>query len=196
MIDMADMMSVIQKHRGDAVVVPAHRAGVAWPEFSDNQERDISSAAMSKCSSLGLGVSLAQPGTKVIIMDGDGSLRMNLGSMVTIANKGPKNLYHFVLENGMYATTGGQPTPGKDIVSFRNMARAAGYAAAYEFDDLEDFATQIGKVLGETGPVFVCVKTVPNPRGRGQRDQEGGQRHRRRNNAEAMHGLRKEFGVD
>jgi phosphonopyruvate decarboxylase len=195
MIDMADMMSVIQKHRGNAVVVPAHRAAVAWPEFSDNQERDVSSAAMSKSSSLALGVSLAQPDIKVIILDGDGSMRMNLGSMVTIANKRPKNLYHFVLENGMYATTGGQPTPGKDVVSLRDMARAAGYAAAYEFDDLEDFATQIEKVLSETGPVFVCVRTVPNPRGRSQRNQEGGQRNRRRNNAEAMVGLRKELSV-
>jgi thiamine pyrophosphate-dependent acetolactate synthase large subunit-like protein len=196
MIDMADMMSVIQKHRGNAVVVPAHRAAVAWPAFSDNQDRDISSAAMSKGSSLGLGVSLAQPGTKVIVIDGDGSMRMNLGSMVTIANKGPKNLYHFVIENGMYATTGGQPTPGKDVVSLRDMARAAGYAAAYEFDDLEDFATQIEKVLSETGPVFVCVRTIPNPRGQSQRNQEGGQRHRRRNGAQAMQDLRKEFGAE
>ncbi|MDP6549482.1 MAG: thiamine pyrophosphate-dependent enzyme, partial [Dehalococcoidia bacterium] len=133
--------------------------------------------------------------TKVIVLDGDGSLRMNLGSMVTIANKRPKNLYHFLLENGMYATTGGQPTPGRDIVSFRDMARAAGYAVAYQFEDLEDFATQVEKVLAETGPVFICVKTVPNPRGRSQRSQEGGQRHRRRNTAEAMAGMRKELGV-
>ena len=44
------------------------------------------------------------------------------------------------------------------------MARAAGYAASYDFDDLEEFATQAEAVLNQTGPVLVCVKTVPNIR--------------------------------
>ena len=193
MISQEDMMSVVQQYRGKAVVVPVERANIAWPRISTYQQRDVSPSAMGKGSSFALGICLAQPDTKVIVFDGDGSLEMNLGTLVTIANKAPKNLYHFVLENGMYATTGGQPIPGKDQTSFTNMAKSAGYAATYDFDDLEDFATRIEKILDEPGPVLVCVKTVPNPRERGQRAQEMGSR--RRNITQAIPELMEDLGV-
>jgi thiamine pyrophosphate-dependent acetolactate synthase large subunit-like protein len=107
---------------------------------------------------------LARPDTKVIVFDGDGGLTMNLGTLVTIANKAPQNLYHFVMDNGVYATTGGQPVPGAGTTSYAEMAQAAGYAHTYEFDDLEEFATQAKHILDQTGPVLVCIKSVPNIR--------------------------------
>jgi len=194
MFTQEDMMAVVQKYRGNAVVVPVERASVAWPNFSTLPQRDFGPSAMGKASSFALGVSLAQPATKVIVFDGDGSLEMNLGTLVTVANKSPRNLYHFVVENGMYATTGGQPIPGKDRISFTEMAKSAGYAAAYQFDDLEDFATQIEKVLDEPGPVFISVKTTPNPRLRGQREQEMGPR-RRRPASEVIPEMMKDLGA-
>jgi phosphonopyruvate decarboxylase len=193
MIDQLDMMAVVQKYRGNAVVVPVERASVAWPEVSTYPQRDVSPSVMGKACSFALGVCLAQPDTKVIVFDGDGSLLMNLGTLVTIGNKQPKNLYHFVLENGMYATTGGQPIPGQDTISFTSMARSAGYAAAYDFDNLEDFATQIERVLNEAGPVLICVKTSPNPRLPGQRNQEAGRDRRRAE--QTIPELRKDLGV-
>ena len=193
MISQEDMMRVVQKHRGNAIDVPVERANVAWPAFSSYPQRDVSPSAMGKGSSFALGLCLAQPDTKVIVFDGDGSLEMNLGTLVTVANKAPKNLYHFVLENGMYATTGGQPIPGKDQISFTGMAKSAGYAVAYDFDDLEDFTTRIEKILDEPGPALVCVKTVPNPRERGQRAQEMGSR--RRNITQVIPELMKDLGV-
>ena len=96
---------------------------------------------MGKASSMALGLALAQPGEKVILFDGDGSLLMNLGALIAIANKAPANLCHFVMENGVYATTGGQPVPGQGRFSLAKLALAAGYPAAYEFDDLEEFTT-------------------------------------------------------
>jgi phosphonopyruvate decarboxylase len=193
MISQEDMMGVVQQHRGNAVVVPVERANVAWPRISSYPQRDISPSAMGKGSSFALGLCLAQPDTKVIVFDGDGSLEMNLGTLVTVANKAPKNLYHFVLENGMYATTGGQPIPGQEQISFTNMAKSAGYAATYDFDDLEDFATQIPRILEEPGPTLVCVKTTPNPRERGQRMQEMGSR--RRPITQAIPELMQDLGV-
>ena len=193
MIEQADMMSVVEKYRGDAVVVPVERAAVAWPQISSHHARDVSPSVMGKASSFALGLCLAQPETKVIVFDGDGSLEMNLGSLVTVANKAPQNLYHFVLQNGMYATTGGQPIPGQDIVSFTEMARSAGYASAYDFDDLEDLATQMEGILAESGPVLVCVKISPNPRLRGQRPQELADR--RPSAGEVIPALRRELGV-
>ena len=67
---------------------------------------------MGKASSIGLGIALARPDKKVLVIDGDGSLLMNLGSLVTVANMSPKNLVHFVYQNGTYGVSGGQPIPG------------------------------------------------------------------------------------
>jgi phosphonopyruvate decarboxylase len=193
MIDQVDMMSVVEKYRGHAVVIPVERAAVAWPQISNYPQRDVSPSVMGKASSFALGLCLAQPETKVIVFDGDGSLEMNLGSLVTVANKGPQNLYHFVLQNGMYATTGGQPIPGRDMISFTDMARSAGYAAAYDFEDLEDLATRVEGILNQPGPVLVCVRTTPNPRLRGQRSQEMG--NRRSSAGEIIPVLRQDLGV-
>lgn len=165
MIDQVEMMRVVEKLRGDAVVVPTMRGGVGWAEVSNTVSRDIPvGGAMGKASSFALGLCLAQPDTKVVVFDGDGSLVMNLGALVTIANKAPKNFYHFVLDNGVYATTGGQPVPGAGQTSYADLARAAGYPHSYEFDDLEEFATQAEQVFNQEGPVLVSVKTVPNIR--------------------------------
>jgi phosphonopyruvate decarboxylase len=192
MIDQADLMAVLQKHRGDAVVVPVERANVVWPGISTLPQRDLAESVMGKGSSLALGVALAQPDTKVIVLDGDGSLLMNLGAVTTIAEMQPQNLYHFVLENGIYATTGGQPIPAQGKVSFTGVAREAGYAAVYDFDDLEQFAVGLEEVLQASGPVLVCVKTVPNPRAPEERSQE--MARPRRSPSETMVDLRREFG--
>lgn len=162
MINQRDIMAILEKYRGDAVVVPTMSASAPWGEISRRQVRDWAiSGAMGKASSIALGVALARPDLKVIVLDGDGSLEMNLGSMATIAGKQPENFYHFVLENGVYAITGGQPIPAAGTLSFSKIALGAGYAAAYEFDELEDFSLRIGDILKQKGPVFVTIKTVP-----------------------------------
>jgi len=162
MIDQREMMAVLDKYRGNAVVVPTMMGSHPWLETSHLPVRDVpQGGAMGKASSFALGVALAQPDVKVFVLDGDGSLEMNLGTLVTIANKQPENLYHFVLENGVYAFTGGQPIPAQGTISFAEMAKSAGYAAAYEFDNLEEFALQIEDALNQKGPVFITVKIVP-----------------------------------
>jgi len=119
------------------------------------------SGAMGKASSVGLGVALARPDRKVIVLDGDGSLLMNLGSLVTIANMAPPNLIHFVFENDVYRTTGGQPIPRAGKISFTGLAAAAGYANVHEFADLESLERNIEAVFNEVGPTLVCLKIVP-----------------------------------
>jgi len=162
-IDQDELVAVLQKIRGDTIVIPTMSVARPWNDSSDHPTRDVPvSGAMGKASSFALGVALAQPDTKVIVLDGDGSLSMNLGSLATIAGKAPKNLFHFVLHNGVYAVTGGQPIPSADRVAFSEMAEGAGYAATYEFDDLEDFTIQIEEVLKQEGPVFVTIKSVPD----------------------------------
>jgi phosphonopyruvate decarboxylase len=164
MIRQQDLMAVLNQYRGDAVVLTAESAGSNWEGVSSLAERDIHvSGAMGKAASFALGVALARPKVKVIVLDADGSLLMNLGCLVTIAGQAPRNFCHFTLENGVYATTGGQPIPNQQGVSLATMARGAGYRAAYEFDDLEEFTSRAAEILSEPGPVFVTIKTDPDP---------------------------------
>ena len=94
------------------------------------------------------------------MLDGDGSLLMNLGTLVSTAEAAPKNLFHFVCENGTYEANGGHPIPGRGNVSFAGMARSAGYKSVHEFSDLKNFEQQVGAILAEQGPVFTCLKIV------------------------------------
>ena len=162
MIRYADSVPAIARVRGDAVCVSTMTQSSYWSKASKRPELDISvSNGMSKASSVGLGIALGRPGRKVIVLDGDGSLLMNLGSLVTVAGKQPANFYHFVFDNGVYAVTGGQPVPHRP--DYRALALAAGYRAAYEFDDFEAFSTELPRIMSAPGPALVSLKTVPEP---------------------------------
>ncbi len=162
MIEMADALRLIEERRDGALVVSTMTGTQGWNAVTSNEAIDLPmGGAMGKASSLALGLCLARPDKRIILIDGDGSLLMNLGALVTVAGSMPHNLYHVLLDNEAYAVTGGQPTPGAGVVSFTGMARAAGYNAAFDFDDLEDLVTRIDEVLGHKGPVLASIKTTP-----------------------------------
>ena len=162
MIDSFEAQKVISRHRGNAIVVATMTTQWEWPQVSTNPDLDfLFSGSMGKASSLGLGLALARPDKKVIVLDGDGSLLMNLGSLVTIANIAPPNLIHFVFENEVYRTSGGQPIPGTGKISFTGLAAAAGYANVHEFRALESLESNLEVVMNQAGPTLVCLKLVP-----------------------------------
>ena len=165
MINNQDAVRVINSKRNGAMIVPtmnANNVHFGLPTVSTDEKMDLPlSGAMGKASSLGLGLALAQPDKKVFILDGDGSLLMNLGALVTMANKAPTNLLHFLFNNGVYAVTGGQPIPGAEQTDWDGMARAAGYASVFSFDNLEDLTTGMDEVLEAQGPVFVHLQVEP-----------------------------------
>jgi phosphonopyruvate decarboxylase len=115
---------------------------------------------MGKASSFGLGVALARPDVPVWVLDTDGALLMNLGSLVTIARSKPANLVHFVYDNEAYDTTGGQPTPGAGIVDFKAVALSAGYPAAHAYDELEEIEEDLPSILAGPKPVLVVLKVA------------------------------------
>ena len=94
-------------------------------------------------------------------MDGDGSLLMNLGTLVTVGGQAPENLYHFVLDNGSTPSPGDSRSRTSGTVNFATLARGAGYASAFEFEDLEEFATSVDELMSARGPVLVSLKTKP-----------------------------------
>jgi len=115
---------------------------------------------MGGASTLGLGVALARPELPVWIIDGDGSLLMQLGSLATIANAAPRKFLHIVMRNEMYETSGGQPLAAAAGLSFAGLAREAGYAHAVRFDDVEAFDAALDDLLARDGPVFVELITA------------------------------------
>src|SRR6266542_6077317 len=151
--------------RADAITITTEQCIKAWREavpgaMDDPTHIDVV-GAMGAASPIGLGIALAQPERKVIVMDGDGSLLMQLGSLVTIAGAAPENLYHFVFENGVYATSGGQPLPAEGRVDFEMIARGAGFAHAARFDDASEFRAALPGLLDRRGPVFVTLQIEP-----------------------------------
>ncbi len=165
MIDNQEAVKVIDANRGDSVIIAtmnANNVRFGLPTVTTQEKLDMPvSGAMGKASNVGLGLALAQPSRKVIVLDGDGSLLMNLGAMVTLANKTPQNLCHMVFDNGVYAVTGGQPVPGSGRADWEGMAKAAGYAATFSFDNLEDLTTGMADVMAAAGPVFVHLRIKP-----------------------------------
>ena len=162
MFQTEDMLKVFQQYRGDAVVIPG-RGGRHWVNVSTNETRDVplGDPAMGGHASFGLGLALARPNEKVVLFDSEGDVLMNLGALPTIAEKAPKNFYHFMLDNECYATTGGQPVPNAANVQYDVIARGSGYPSAYAFDNLEDFTNNIAQIMEQPGPVFVALKVFP-----------------------------------
>jgi thiamine pyrophosphate-dependent acetolactate synthase large subunit-like protein len=162
MFQTADMLNIFQKYRGNSIVIPG-RGGRHWVGISTNEKRDIplGDPAMGGHASFGLGLALAQPDEKVILFDSEGDVLMNLGALVTIAEKAPENFYHFMLDNECYATTGGQPVPNAQNVAYDVIAKGAGYTKTYAFDNLEHFSNNIEEILAQPGPVFVAMKVFP-----------------------------------
>ena len=159
-----DAFRVIESLQRDSVVVVCQEGRIPWESLDPNLDLYIPFVgSMGKGSSLALGVALARPDRRVIVLDGDGSLLMNLGSLVTVANKAPRNFCHMVVENGIYAGTGGQPVPNSGKTSFAGLAKAAGYASTYEFNDLEEFSLRAAEAMYAEGPTFVSLKVEPEP---------------------------------
>ena len=165
MINNDDAVKLIDAKRGEAVIIAtmnANNVNFGLPSVTTSEHLDFPvSGAMGKASSVGLGLALAQPERQVLVLDGDGSLLMNLGAMVTLANKTPQNLCHVLFDNGVYAVTGGQPVPGSGKADWEQMAQAAGYAATFSFDNLEDMTNGIDEALAAAGPVFVHLTIKP-----------------------------------
>jgi phosphonopyruvate decarboxylase len=161
MIDRKQGLAAIARHVTDKdIVLPVYSTAFDWIDIRPHPLNYLSHGAMGLASSHGLGLALGRPDRKVIVLDGDGSLLMNLGTLVSTAEAAPKNLFHFVMENGTYEANGGHPTPGKGVLSFAGVARSAGHKNVYEFSDLKVFEQQVGAILAEQGPVFVCLKIV------------------------------------
>jgi len=154
-------LEILKQHISDEIVVAVYQTLFDWMAIHPRHLNYVATGAMGQASSHGLGLALANPDKEVIVFDGDGSLLMNLGSLVTIANIAPKNFHHLVFENGVYEVNGAHPIPGQNQIDFSGMAKSAGYPYVETFCDLEKFENSIGNFLQTSGPAFAVMKIEP-----------------------------------
>ena len=154
-----DALRALAEHTTDDLVVPTMTTAPAWRDIAPESAAVACVGFMGGASSIGLGLALAQPEKRVVVLDGDGSLLMQLGSLATTAGVAPKNFVHFLFNNGIYHTSGSQEIPGGSNVDFEGLAKAAGYAGAVTVEDLEDFRIRLPELLGSEGPFMVVLKT-------------------------------------
>lgn len=162
-------LEVLRDARNEAVVITAMAAAREWPRIADHPlDFHYVPSSMGQGPALGLGLALARPQRRVVVLNGDGCMLMSLGCLVTITAQGPKNYVLMVLDNGVYEVTGRQPTAAsargrrdRTPVDFVAVARAAGFRATFQFSDLDAWRSGVGNVLEAEGPVFVVLDVEP-----------------------------------
>ena len=155
-----EAIEVITKElKGDELLISAN--GKICRELFSIKESPLNFymlGSMGLASSIGFGLAYNLTNRKVVVIDGDGNILMNLGSLATIGHFSPKNLIHFVLDNEMHASTGGQPTVS-NTVRLEEVARATGFRVVRKVSASEDLLVAVKEVLNtEEGPSFVLVK--------------------------------------
>jgi thiamine pyrophosphate-dependent acetolactate synthase large subunit-like protein len=112
---------------------------------------------------IALGVALAQPDRRVIALEGDGSLLMQLGALSTVASLRPKNLTMIVMDNGIYQITGSQPTPAAAVADIVAIAVGSGLAKSAWAADEEDFERLVENSLAASEPSLIAVRIDDKP---------------------------------
>jgi sulfopyruvate decarboxylase subunit beta len=154
-----EALEVLAAHRGDRVVLTTMGSIAVWPTLSDTPlDFAYIPSSMGQGVSLGLGLALAT-GRRVVAVTGDGSLLMNLGCLVTVANN-PAPLTVLLIDNGLYEVTGGQDVAGAGRTDFAGLARGAGIARVYSYAGLEVWRAGAVEALGGDGPAFVWLKVT------------------------------------
>jgi len=153
-----DCLTALAAVANDALIVSSAGAMTLEWNYLRPGDGNFRVRTLGLCSSIALGMALGLPNRKVIALDGDGSLLMNLSSLATIARMRPKNLIHIVFDNEVYEASGSKKTAtgaGTDLVS---VALAAGIKNALWANALDDFAKAVAVALNAHELCFIGAK--------------------------------------
>ena len=154
-----EVVKTLLAERGGLLVV-AGLGSTAW-DCTAAGDHDLTFplwGAMGCAAMIGLGLALAQPQRRVLVITGDGEMLMGLGSLATIGVQKPKNLSVVVIDNERYGETGMQKTHTAHGVDLAAMARAAGFATGVLLRDAAGVAALRQEIHGAAGPNFAQVK--------------------------------------
>jgi len=153
-----DGIKDVMKHIKDETIV----CNIGFPsrelyEIKDRSKNFYMLGSMGLASSIGLGLAISKSKEKVIVFDGDGSILMNLGSLVTVFNQNPNNLILIVFDNGCYGSTGNQCTYAQNV-NLLEVAKSIGFKNSYDYSEI-DFK-DILKNKQESS-IFIHYKIIP-----------------------------------
>lgn len=163
---MAALVNARIAHQPNAVFVATMSAQFALDALGETARRIESVPLMGGASGLGLGIALAKPEVPVVVIDGDASLLMELGSLATVATNRPRRYLHIVVNNGVQFN-GMTNIPAVSVaarVDFAAMARAAGYDRAQRIDSYATWNTALPELLAQEGTSFIDLAVRPDVR--------------------------------
>jgi len=160
-LDRRKAVADILRNRGDALVV-AGLGATCWDTMAagDSPLNFYTWGAMGGAAMIGLGLALAQPKRRVLVITGDGDMLMGLGSLATIGVQQPGNLAIIVIDNERYGETGMQETHTRFGVDLGGVAKAAGFRASDTIYSADQLKTWIPRFYKEAGPVFAAIKVT------------------------------------
>lgn len=163
-LDRRKVVADILKQRGGALVVPGLGAPT-WDTAAagDHPLNFYTWGGMGGAAMIGLGLALAQPKRRVLVITGDGELLMGLGSLATIGVQQPRNLAIIVIDNERYGETGMQETHTRFGVDLAGVAKSSGFRAAGTVYSAAQLRTWIPRLYRQPGPVFAAIKVTTQP---------------------------------
>ena len=158
LLDRRAVVAAILKPRRNALVV----TGLGSPTYDaaaagDHPLNFYLWGAMGGAAMVGLGLALAQPDRRVLVVTGDGEMLMGLGSLATISVKRPHNLSIITIDNQYYGETGMQPSHTARV-DLAGVARAADFKSATTIETAQQLKSWIPRLYEADGPLFVAIK--------------------------------------
>ena len=128
-----------------------------------HQNDFLTVGSMGHCSQIALGIAIEKKDLQVFVLDGDGAVIMQMGSLAISGSEAPENFKHIVINNGAHDSVGGQPTAGFEI-NFTEIAKACGYKSVSSAHDETGIKNEINKLMNSAGPSFLEIKVSKGAR--------------------------------
>jgi thiamine pyrophosphate-dependent acetolactate synthase large subunit-like protein len=146
---------------GALVVTALGNASYLWAVLRESPQNFYLEDAMGLALPLALGLAVAQPERKVVVVEGDGGLLMHMGGMVTVGAVAPKNLTILLIQNGVHAASGGQPLTNADL-DMASLGHTMGLARAENIASTEAFQPALAAAIEADGPSLLALATEPD----------------------------------
>ncbi len=163
-LNRREVVARILRDRGDALIVTG-LGSTCWDAAAagDHLNTFYLWGAMGGAAMVGLGLALAQPRRRVLVITGDGEMLMGLGALATIGVKRPANLAVIVIDNEHYGETGMQQTHTRLGVDLTGIATAAGWQNAHTIRTDAELETLVPTLYQQAGPIFAVIKVGSAP---------------------------------
>jgi thiamine pyrophosphate-dependent acetolactate synthase large subunit-like protein len=161
-LDRREVVKTILAQRQDALLVTGLGSSCYDAGTVDHPNTFYLWGGMGGAAMIGLGLALAQPKRRVLVITGDGEMLMGLGSLATIAVAKASNLTILVIDNELYSETGMQPTHTSQGVDLAGIAASSGFKHAKTLHSLSEVKDSMTTIYKTPGPVFLDIKVNAN----------------------------------